>query len=76
MQRELPPEKPETLKPPAKEFEIEGEMVIAWRNGYPVFHIDNCLLSEFVQRHFGAAINKKGDVEIGRCKMLIIPVRE
>lgn len=57
------------------EFEIEGELEIASINGYAVFRIDDCSLAEFVAFHFGARW-EDGRRQIGRCKVVIIPIEE
>lgn len=59
------------------EFEIEGRLeIVIGSSGLGSFLIDDTYLSEFVQRHFGVARDGKNVIDLGPCKILIIPVRE
>lgn len=61
---------------PRVEFGIEGDLWIRFSSGgVPMFVIDDCHLSEFVRRHFAVEHHEDGD-QIGRVKILIIPVYE
>lgn len=74
--RQKPVQKTALPRPPRREFEAEGNLEIANFDGVEVFQIDGCALSQFVARHFAARSNDEGLRNLGRCKVLIIPVRE
>ena len=61
---------------PRVEFSIEGDLWIRFsESGVPMFIVDDCHLSEFVRRHFGVEHTECGD-QIGRVKILIVPIHE
>lgn len=57
------------------EFQAEGEMTVMDSNGVPCLLLDDSLLSELVGHHFHARY-EDGVREIGKVKVLIIPMRE
>jgi len=59
-----------------KEFEAEGLLSVVYSGGAPSFIIDDCHLSEFVVRHFRPEVDDNGMRNLGRCKVLIIPIHE
>ena len=56
-------------------FVIDGELTITYSDGGGVLLIDECYLSEFVQRHFKRR-SRAGVVEIGRVKIIIEAIEE
>ncbi len=64
------------IAPRPGEFEIEGTLDLAMVEGYLIPFVDGIALSTYIVGRLRTRPTKRGNVKLGRCKVLIIPVRE